>query len=122
MKKTILIILSAVMVLSLASCANNVEQETLESTSETASTSSFERTTAATTTAAQPKYNHFAVQNCVIVHQDGSPTFSYYEKCDVCGKMGDFSKEVTTTKRTYGDSFFCSNCDDWRMVTIDTYE
>ena len=82
-----------------------------------------EETTAATveTTQAAARYNHVAIQNCVVNKQDGSPDFEYYYKCDACGYMGDWPKTASSTGDSVADSFFCDTCNDWKMVYIDTY-
>ena len=75
------------------------------------------------TSQAEKQYIHIATQGCIIDEQDGSPTFTYTQKCERCGETSLYSETGTSTPEdSYYNSFFCQNCQDWQDVEVNTIE
>lgn len=105
----------------------NTETEPANSTTEVSSEAVTENTTQETTssepyyiTTKQKIYTHCAITNCIIVEQDGTSMFSYYEKCDACGLVRSNTRICISATVHWTGGFICPNCHETRRVEIET--
>jgi len=65
-------------------------------------------------------YNHSAIQGCVIIEQDGTPTFCYSEKCESCGYVSASAYTINHFGGSYTSGFHCPQCGNQQKVELNT--
>ena len=121
-RKALFLISAAVLCLGFTACGEETADET--TTAETTVQSQTSATTAYTPQElhTQKKYYHAALQGAVIVEQDGSLSFKYQKKCDVCGYLDNTRVNVSKGVGTLDTSFRCHECGNHQKVKIKTTE
>lgn len=137
--KKVLKILCIVLVISLstslAACSKNADEANTTKAEKTQSVSSTESTEEAeqqtetvledetdysVTETTEIHYNHSAIQGCVIIEQDGTPTFRYSEKCESCGYVSASAYTINHFGGGYTSGFHCPQCGNQQKVELNT--
>lgn len=119
LRKALLLFSAAVLCLGCNACG----EETADGISTTETTVQYQTsaTTAYTPQVLTEKtYYHAALQGAVIVEQDGSRSFKYQKKCDVCGYLDNTRVNVSKGVGTLDTSFRCHECGNHQKVKIKT--
>ena len=90
---------------------------TTENQNETLSETEADYTVPETT---ETRYNHSAIQGCVIVEQDGTPMLQYSEKCESCRYGSARKQTINHFGGMYTGSFNCPQCGNTQRVEINT--
>ena len=119
-RKILLLVSAAVLCLGCTACG----EESADGISTTEATVQVQ---VSATTAYAPReirtektYYHAALQGAVIVEQDGSRSFKYQKKCDVCGYLDNTRVNVSKGVGTLDTSFRCHECSNHQKVKIKT--
>ena len=119
-RKALLLISAAVLCLGCTACGEETVNKT--STTEATTQSQVYATTAyiPPETRTEKRYYHAALQGAVIAEQDGSRSFKYQKKCDVCGYLDHTRVNVSKGVGTLDTSFRCHECGNLQKVKIRT--
>ena len=119
-RKILLLVSAAVWCLSFTACGDETVDET--NTAETTVQVQMPATTAYTPQEIRTEkmYYHAALQGAVIVEQDGSRSFKYKKKCDMCGYLDNTRVNVSKGVGTLDSSFRCHECGNHQKVKIRT--
>ena len=133
MKKVLNILCVAMVIclgVSLSACGKTVtEPQTTEpstnSFTQTTECKSQVETTKATENyyeeeATETHYYHSAIEGCVIVEQNGTPTLYYSEKCENCGYVSNSKHMINHSFGAYTSSFHCPDCGNNQHVEFET--
>lgn len=119
-RKALLLVSAAVLCFGCTACRG-------ETTEETSATETTVQHQISVTTAYIPQeirtektYYHAALQGAVIAEQDGSRSFKYQKKCDVCGYIDNTRVNVSKGVGTLDTSFRCHECGNHQKVKIKT--
>lgn len=120
LRKALLFVSAAVLCLGCTACGEETEEET--STAETTAQVQTSATTAYTPREIRTEkmYYHTALQGAVIVEQDGSRSFKYQKKCDMCGYLDNTRVNVSKGVGMLDTSFRCHECGNHQKVKIRT--
>lgn len=130
-KKSIICILTMVLVVSLAACKNDNEADdttsfavsTADSTDSSESPVYEDETKPdieSTEPEQEPTYYHAALCGAVVTEQDGSPRFTYVKKCENCGTVQSGSNTTNATGGVLHGSFLCFGCKETQQFEIET--
>ena len=120
LRKALLLVSAAVLCLGCTACGE--ESADGISTTETTMQVQTSATTAYTPQEIRTEktYYHSALQGAVIVEQDGSRSFKYQKKCDMCGYLDNTRVNVSKGVGTLDTSFRCHECGNHQKVKIKT--